>query len=204
MARSVLALVLTSLLPVIAATAEPPPLAPPAPDAFLGKGPNPPPPDATCPDRNSPPRDADPMHRPPAPPPGEESLFQGFQKRLEKMGPEERERFKENWKRWKEMGDRERKAWQQRAVEERDRVKKVIDDAIAKTGLSLNEDQKEVFILRYRQERRKIEEQLREEVDAKRRQKIDEMLERLKSEFSAAKPASASESKTSSSPAPTP
>jgi hypothetical protein len=115
-----------------------------------------------------------------------------FKKRLEQMSPEERQRFQENWKRWKQMGNGEQRDWQGRAEEERDRMKKVIDDTIQKIGLKLDDDQREVFVLRYRQERRKIEEQLRQEMDAKRATEIDAMLQRLKAEFSAPKPAAAS------------
>jgi hypothetical protein len=105
------------------------------------------------------------------------------------MAPEEREQFRKNWQHWKEMGQREQKNWKQRAAEEHERVRKTVDEAIAKIGLKLNNDQKEVFALRYRQERRKIEEQLRKEIDAARKQRIDEMLANLKAEFSAPAPA---------------
>jgi hypothetical protein len=135
----------------------------------------------------------------PSPRNDDEGPFKRFHDRLDKMGPKEREQFKQNWQRWKQMGDRERKDWQQRAAEERERVRQCIDDAIAKTGLTLDNDQREVFVVRYRQERRKIEEQLRQEMDAKREQKIDEMLVRLKAEFTTAPKPSASPS-----PSPTP
>jgi len=135
----------------------------------------------------------------------EEGPFKRFHDKLDKMGPKEREQFKQNWQRWKEMGDKERKDWQQRASEERERVKKCIDDAIAKAGLTLNNDQREIFVVRYRQERRKIEEQLRQEMDIQREQKIDEMLVRLKAEFSAApKPATTPEKPAAASPSATP
>ncbi len=124
------------------------------------------------------------------PPPDENGDGQSgrFKKRLEQMSPDERQHFLDNWKRWKEMGDGERKDWQQRAMDERNRMKKVIDDAIQGLGLKLDDDQREVFVLRYRQERRKIEEQLCQEMTAKRESEINEMLQRLKNEFSAPRP----------------
>jgi hypothetical protein len=115
--------------------------------------------------------------------------FQRFKKRLEQMSPEERERFKENWKHWKEMGDHEREEFRQRAAREHACMEQVIDDAIAKLGLTLDSDRKEVFALRYKQERRKIEEALCQEMKAKREQQLDDMLQRLKTEFTAPKPA---------------
>lgn len=129
--------------------------------------------------------------RPPPPLLDNDSPLVRFKKRLEEMSPDERQHFQDNWKRWKQMGEGEQKDWQGRAAEERERMKKVIDDTIQKLGLKLDADQREVFVLRYRQERRKIEEQLRKEMDDKRESEINEMLQRLKGEFSTAKPAPA-------------
>jgi hypothetical protein len=161
-----------------------------------------PPPDGRRPkkDHDHDPGDRDSGRRPPLPPldhagPGDQGGQDGplarFKKKMDQMSPEEREHFQENWKRWKQMGDGERKDWQQRAMDERERIKKVIDDTISKLGLKLDDDQREVFVLRYRQERRKIEEQLRSEMDAKRQAEVNEMLQRLKVEFSTPKPAPA-------------
>lgn len=119
-----------------------------------------------------------------------------FKKKLEKMAPEERERFRQNWERWKKMGDREREEFRKKAEAERQRMRKTIDDAIAKAGLTLSADEREVFVLRYRQERRKIEEELRQETESLRAAKIDAALERLKAEFKPSSP--------SPSPAPAP
>ena len=130
--------------------------------------------------------DHDPDHRPP---PKDDGPAGPFKKRLEQMSPEEREHFQENWKRWKQMGDGERKDWQQRAMDERERIRKIIDDTISNLGLNLDQDQRQVFVLRYRQERRKIEEALRKEFDDKRTREVDAMLQRLKTEFSTPKPA---------------
>lgn len=117
------------------------------------------------------------------PGPDDDGPMARFKARLEKMTPEERQHFQDNWKRWKEMAPREKQDWQGRAQEMRDRMKKAVDDTISKLGLELDKDQKEVFALRYMQERRKIEEQLRKEMDAKRTTEVDAMLQRLKTEF---------------------
>lgn len=110
-------------------------------------------------------------------------MFQKFRERLEKASPEEREKFKENLKRWKEMGDDERREFQKRAMEENDRLRKNVDEALQKLGLKLDEDQREVFALRYRQERRKLEQTLCKEVDEKRKAGVDGILQQLKTEF---------------------
>lgn len=107
-----------------------------------------------------------------------------FKERLEKMSPEERKHFEENWKRWKEMSEHERKEWQRRAAEARARMEKAIDETLAKLDLTLDKDRREVFALRYRQERRKVEEELCNEMSERRQEMIDGMLQRLKAEFS--------------------
>jgi hypothetical protein len=160
---------LTCLAPAAMAVAQPAPSASPSPSASPAV---PPAPNA--------------WHRPP---PKDWRSFQDFKKKLDQMTPEERARFKENWKRWKEMGDRERAEFQQRAAQEHAWMDKAIDDAVAKLGLTLDHDQKEVFALRYKQERRKIEEALCQEMRTKRDQQLNDMLQRLKTEFSTPKPA---------------
>ncbi|MGH8046879.1 MAG: hypothetical protein ACREKL_06505 [Chthoniobacterales bacterium] len=130
-------------------------------------------------------------------PPGDDGMFQKFRERLEQMSPEERQKFKDNWMRWKQMGDGERNDWQKRAMEERERIKKNIDEAVAKLGLKLDEDQREVFALRYRQERHKLEQALSQEIDQKRKAGIEKIMQGLKAEFS-------NQPKASPSPAGTP
>lgn len=181
MVRSLLVIALIPLFSVTVALGEPTPT----------PTPNPSPTEASKEDghgkkdRGS--RDKDQDHRKSDDNDRDDSLAR-FKKRLEQMTPEERQHFQDNWKRWKQMGAGEQKDWQGRAMEERERVKKVIDDTIQKLGLKLDGDQREVFVLRYRQERRKIEEQLCKEIDAKRESEINDMLQRLKAEFSMPKP----------------
>jgi hypothetical protein len=134
------------------------------------------------------------------PSPEDRGSLQKFKQKFEAMTPEERERFKENWQRWKEMGERERAEFKQRAAREHACMDKAIDDAIAKLGLVLDRDRKEVFALRYKQERRKVEEALCQEMKKKRDQQLDDMLRRLKTEFATPPPATA----TTPAPAATP
>lgn len=110
------------------------------------------------------------------------------------MSPEERQHFEKNWERWKAMDDHERQEWKQRAMEARQRMKQTVDQAIAELGLQLTDDQRQVFTLRYFQERRKIEEELCKEMSAKREQMLSDMLQRLKTEFNAPNSASPSPS----------
>jgi hypothetical protein len=125
---------------------------------------------------------------------GGDGPFECFKKRLAQMSPEERQHFEKNWERWKAMDDRERQEWKQRAMEARQRMKQTVDQAIAELGLQLTDDQRQVFTLRYFQERRKIEEELCKEMATKRDQMLSDMLQRLKTEFNAPNSASPSPS----------
>jgi hypothetical protein len=107
------------------------------------------------------------------------------QKLFDRLTPEEKERFKENFERWKALPPEERQALMMHEKMRRERMMQEIDEAIKKSGLQLDKDRREMFTLRYSQERRKIEEQLRREMEEKRRPQLQEMLGRLVTEFSA-------------------
>jgi hypothetical protein len=66
-----------------------------------------------------------------------------------------------------------------------------IEAAARESGLELDKERREQFAKRYTQERRKIEEQLRREMDEKRRPLVKEIVAKLKAEFSAPTPAPA-------------
>lgn len=196
MARPVLVALIA--LP-LAGFAEPPPPPPPAAPPADARPVRPPPP-------GQPPDEAPPRKEKARPPRDEdrrasrdddEGAMKRFKKRFQEMSPEEREHFKQNWQRWKAMPEEEKKHWKDRAKAERSRVRKTIDEAIAAAGLNLTENQREVFALRYRQERCRVEEALHTELEAKRDEKMKAVIEQLKKEFS---PASAA----TPTPAPTP
>ena len=75
--------------------------------------------------------------------------------------------------------------------ERRKFAREEIDRAMSDSGLRLDEEKRQLFVRRYFEERRTIEEKLRKETDEKRRQLLGEMRARLKQEFetAAAKPA---------------
>ncbi len=172
MARSFLPFVLAAALPLGVTKADPSPAAP---------SPSPVPARNDDQSKNDAPRRE-----------GKDGMVTRFRQKIEQMDPKDRERFRANWERWKEMDDKERADWKKRAAAEKDRLKKGVDEAIAKTGLTLTAEQREAFARRYRQERCKIEEQLCKEMNGKRQEKIGAMLEQLKAEFSPAAAASPS------------
>ena len=120
-------------------------------------------------------------------------------KLFDRLTPEEREKFKENFERWKALPPEERQALLMHEKMHREKMEQEIGEAIKTSGLQLDKDRREVYVLRYTQERRKIEERIRREMDEKRRPLLKEMTERLKTEFSAP-----TESPSPSQPAPTP
>jgi hypothetical protein len=101
------------------------------------------------------------------------------------MSPEERERWTKRIREWAEMPPEKKKSLADREEFFRRKIREDIDAAIQKTGLTLDEDQKKQFTERYMDERRKIESELRKEVDEKRGPRVDAMIDKLKEEFSA-------------------
>jgi hypothetical protein len=99
---------------------------------------------------------------------------------------EERDAFQRNFQRWREMSPEDRKALRNQMEQfkvRRDRIQDEIDKALAGSGLRLDSDQREIFALRYTQERRKLERRLREEMEAERARRLPDIVEQLKREF---------------------
>jgi len=138
--------------------------------------------------------------------------FPQARKILQSLSPEQREKFLENFQRWQNMTPEEKNALRERENFRRQRILEEIDKSIAQTGLQLDKDTREMYILRYSQERRKIEEALQKEIEEKRRPLLEDMNNRLKEEFKAmpakSSPSPAAENSPSAapeiSPAPTP
>lgn len=99
------------------------------------------------------------------------------------MSPEERERWTKRIREWAEMPPEKKKSLADREEFFRKKIKEDIDAAIQKTGLTLNEEQTKLFAERYLDERRKIESELRKEIDEKRGPRVDAMIGKLKEEF---------------------
>ncbi len=107
----------------------------------------------------------------------------GARRIYEKLPPEDKQRVRENLERWKEMSPEERETMRVREQQRRQKMLKETNDAIASSGLKLDADQRQVYALRYAQERRKVEEKLRKEMEEKRKTLIEEVIQALKAEF---------------------
>ena len=97
-----------------------------------------------------------------------------------RLSPEENEAYQRNLALWRAMPPDERKEIRGLAAE---RIREETEKAYANSGLNLNEDQREVFKLRYRQERRRLEREIQETAAAERSRRIPEIMDRLKREF---------------------
>jgi hypothetical protein len=79
----------------------------------------------------------------------------------------------------------------EREVLRRARIRQDADAALHDAGLRLDQQRREVFEQRSLQERRKIERQLLQEIEAKRRTQLPALNDRLRREFQDTGPAGA-------------
>ncbi len=111
--------------------------------------------------------------------------FENVRKAIEALTPEQRQRFQENFQRWANLSPEKKEALREREEFRKKRMTEEIDAAISEAVLTLDSNRRELFVKRYGEERRKIEEQLRKEMDEKRKPLITEIVAKLKTEFSA-------------------
>ena len=104
---------------------------------------------------------------------------------FEQLSLDQQKKFLENLDQWKSMPPEEQELFRDRELFRREKVAQEIQDAVIRSNLHLDNDQREVYALRYTQERRKIEEALHKEMDHQRQVMVADMLARLKVEFSA-------------------
>jgi len=102
---------------------------------------------------------------------------------FEQLSADQQKKFLDNLDQWRSMPPEEQELFRDRELFRREKIAQEIQQAIIKSGLRLDDDQREVYALRYTQERRKIEEALRKEMDQKRQWMVGDMLARLKIEF---------------------
>ncbi len=102
------------------------------------------------------------------------------------LPPDERAAYERNLALWLALPPDERQALRGQATE---RIREETEKAYASLGLNLNDDQREVFALRYRQERRRLEREIQEKAKAERAHRLPEIMDRLKREFPTSPPA---------------
>ena len=88
--------------------------------------------------------------------------------------------FNKNQQLWNKLSDEE-KAFVRAQVNPR--MQQETDGAYVESGLNLNDDQREVFALRYRQERRQLEREIQEKARAERGRRLPLIVDQLRKEF---------------------
>ena len=103
---------------------------------------------------------------------------------FEQLSPDQQKKFLDNLDQWKTMPPEEQELFRDRELFRREKIAQEIQARINKSGLHLDDDQREVMRCATRRsaEDRGI---LRKETDQKRQSMVNEMLARLKVEFSA-------------------
>ena len=114
--------------------------------------------------------------------------LENVRKALEALTPEQREQFRQNFARWISLTADDKKSLRDLQEIRRKHMQEEIEQAIAQSGLQLEPERREMFVKRYTEERRKIEEALRKETEEKRGPRLEELRNRLKTEFSASPP----------------
>jgi len=141
-------------------------------------------------------------HRPVGRPSGGPPPGHNIRERLLALPPEARQNFRRNAERWMRMSPEERNVMRQRENLRREAIKRETEAALRESGLRLNPQERAVFESRYIQERRKVEQTLRHQIEAERQQQLPGLIQQLKKEFQIDQPARSSTAKPAESPNP--
>jgi hypothetical protein len=95
------------------------------------------------------------------------------------------QRYMQNLHRWQNLSPEEREALRKQQRYNQEQREKSLNEAYQRSGLRLNDEQRQVFRKRYVQERKKMEEQLLHDIQEKRQAGNAAIIEQLKKEFAA-------------------
>jgi hypothetical protein len=116
------------------------------------------------------------------------------------MPPEARQNFRRNAERWMHMSPEERNVMRQRENLRQEKIKRETDAALRQSGLNLSPQERAQFESRYIQERRKVEQSLRQQVETERQKELPALIQQLKKEFQIDQPAKSPATKPPDSP----
>jgi hypothetical protein len=126
---------------------------------------------------------------PHGPPPGQGAgsargpAGQSSRERWLAMPPEARQNFRRNAERWMQMSPEERNMMRQRENLRRQTIQRETEAALRESGLHLSPQERAQFESRYVQERRKVEQALRQQIEAERQKELPALIQQLKKEF---------------------
>jgi hypothetical protein len=142
-------------------------------------------------------------HRPagrPATGPPRGSSGQGTRERWMAMPPAARQNFERNAERWLRMSPEEQNVMRQRENLRRETIRRETDTALRDSGLRLNPQERAQFESRYIQERRKVEQTLRKQIEGERQKELPALIQQLKKEFQIDQPTKGSATRPVESP----
>jgi hypothetical protein len=99
------------------------------------------------------------------------------------LPPSARQDFQRNAERWTRMSPEERNILRQRENLRQAQIKRETEAALRDSGLRLDQEKRSQFESRYIQERRRIEQGLRQQIETERQKEIPALIQQLRKEF---------------------
>jgi hypothetical protein len=118
------------------------------------------------------------------------------------MPPDARQNFQRNAQLWMQMTPEQRNLMRQRETMRRQIMTRDADAAVRDSGLQLNPQERARFESRYIQERRKVEQSLRQQIETERQKEIPALIQQLRKEFQLDEPGKSPVTKQATSPKP--
>src|SRR6267142_5518060 len=122
-------------------------------------------------------------HGPPSGQPHGAPSGQSIRERWLAMPPDARQNFRRNADLWMQMTPEQRNLMRQRENMRRQIITREADAAVRDSGLQLNPQERARFESRYIQERRKVEQSLRQQIKTERQKEIPALIQQLRKEF---------------------
>jgi hypothetical protein len=116
------------------------------------------------------------------------------------LPPAARQNFQRNAERWMQMSTAERNVLRQRENLRREMIKRETEAALRDSGLRLSPQERGQFESRYIQERQKVEETLRQQIETERQKELPALIQQLKKEFQIDQPTKSPATKPAQSP----
>src|SRR5215813_10963321 len=139
-------------------------------------------------------------HAPPSGQPRGAPSGQSVRERWLAMPPEARQNFQRNAQLWMQMSPEQRNLMRQREDMRRQTITREADAAVRDSGLQLNPQERARFESRYIQERRKVEQSLRQQIETERQKEIPALIQQLRKEFQIDEPGKSPVAKQAASP----
>jgi hypothetical protein len=116
------------------------------------------------------------------------------------LPPDARQNFQRNAQLWMQMSPEQRNLMRQRENMRRQIITREADAAVRDSGLQLNPQERARFESRYIQERRKVEQSLRQQIETERQKEIPALIQQLRKEFQIDEPGKSPATKPAVSP----